>query len=73
LATRLLGIFKETDPIIFEISIENAKTTNLLRSGDIVVISAGVLIGKSGPTLFDKKFKAAYNHSEIVRERSGKN
>jgi pyruvate kinase len=35
---------------MFEVSIENAKTTNLLRSGDIVVISAGVPVGKSGST-----------------------
>jgi hypothetical protein len=57
LATGLLGIFKETDPIIFEVPIENAKTTSLLRSGEIVVISAFVPIGKSGSTNLIKNSK----------------
>jgi pyruvate kinase len=39
---------------MFEVSIEKAMTTNLLRSGDIVVISAGVPVGKSGSTNLNK-------------------
>jgi pyruvate kinase len=35
---------------MFETALENARKTNMLDSGDLVVLSAGVPVGKAGST-----------------------